>query len=263
MYYKIYPDVIFLSNLLMDYAILAVFCRLCRITTTYVRLAAGALLGAVWSVIVAVLRDIPVIPELFCTYLCVPFGMIYIAGCRGEIKKQLTMLAAYMAVTVFAGGVFGFVGRRNTGWLMFTVTAVLFVQGAVPAVRLLTGYVKRKNLLYDVRLVLNGRSVVTKGLYDTGNSLSDPYNGKPVCVAEKRIFDKLLCSGKEGYKFRLIPYKSLGKDNGLMRLVTIDSMIIEYDGKRLQYDKPELALYEGRLSQAGDYGVILNRTTLD
>ena len=263
MYYKIYPDVIFLVNLLMDYAILSVFCKLCRITTTYARLFGAAFMGAVWSVIAAVFRNMPIVPELFCTYLCVPFGMTYIAGCRGELKKQLVMLAAYMAVTIFAGGIFDFVGRKNSGWLMMTVAAVLFVQGAVPAVRFMTGCVKRKSLLYDVRLELDGRSVVTKGLFDTGNSLSDPYNGKPVCVAEKRIFDKLLCFGEKEYKWRLIPYKSLGKENGLMRLVTIDSMIIEYDGKRRLYEKPEFALYDGRLSRAGEYSIILNSTSLD
>lgn len=263
MYYKIYPDVIFLVNMLMDYTILSVFCKLSRITTTYARLFAAAFMGALWSVIAAVCRNMPTIPELFCTYLCVPFGMTYIAGCRGGLRKQLVMLSAYMAVTIFAGGVFGFVGRKNTGWLLLAVTGVLFVQGAVPAVRFFTGCVKRKNLLYDVRLELDGRSVVTKGLFDTGNSLSDPYNGKPVCVAEKRIFDKMLCCGETEYGFRLIPYKSLGKANGLMRLVTIDSMIVEYDGKRRLYEKPEFALYDGKLSNAGEYSVILNTASLD
>ena len=82
MYYKIYPDVIFLTNLLLDYTVLAVSCRLCKITTTYLRLTIAAGTGAAWSVMVAVVGN-EGITVLFCTYLCMPVAMLYIAGCRG------------------------------------------------------------------------------------------------------------------------------------------------------------------------------------
>ena len=122
---------------------------------------------------------------------------------------------------------------------------------------------KRRNLLYSVRLELDGRSVDVMGLFDTGNSLADPYNGKPVCIVENKAVKELMLDYGTGGGVRLIPYRSLGKSHGLMKLVTVDSMTIEYEGRRLRCEKPELALYEGSLSGAGDYSMILNTASLD
>ena len=205
MYYKIYPDVIFLANLLMNYTVLYVCSRLCKFTTTYARIAAAAGAGAVWSVITAVFRDIPMIPEVFCTYLVVPLLMLYLSGGRSGVPELLRRYTALMLTAVLAGGVLGAVakGGRDTLWMAFA--ALMFSQAAVPVVRYIAGYVKRKNLLYDVWLELDGRSVHTMGLFDTGNSLVNPYNGKPLCVAEKRMLEKLPDFGESADGVTFIP----------------------------------------------------------
>lgn len=263
MYYKIYPDVIFLANLLMDYTVLYVSGRLCKITTTYARIAVSACAGAVWSVIAAICRGIPFVPEVFCTYLVIPALMIFIMGGKTNLPELVRRYIVFMLTAVLAGGVLGAAAKkgRDTLWMAFAV--FMFAQAAVPVVRYVTGYVRRKNLLCDVWLELGGRGVHTMGLYDTGNSLIDPYNGRPVCVAERKLLEKLMnCDGcNDG--IRLIPYRSLGNEHGLMRLATMDSMTIEYDGKRTRYEKPELAVYEGKLSGGELYGVILNAACLE
>lgn len=262
MYYKIYPDVIFLANLLIDYTVLSVTCRLCKITTTYLKLALAAIVGAVWSVIMAFVGG-DNIPALFCTYLCVPAAMLYIAGCKGHIREWIYRYAAFMGVSVVMGGVMGLLREKSAGTFAAFVAVVLFTQAACPLLKYLSGYVKRRNLLYSVRLELDGRSVDVMGLFDTGNSLADPYNGKPVCIVENKAVKELMLDDGTGGGVRLIPYRSLGKSHGLMKLVTVDSMTIEYEGRRLRCEKPELALYEGSLSGAGDYSMILNTASLD
>ena len=262
MYYKIYPDVIFIANLLIDYTILSVSCRLCKITTTYAKLAVSAIVGAVWSVIMAFVRG-GNIPALFCTYLCVPAVMLYIAGCRGHVREWIYRYAAFMSVSVIMGGIMGLLREKSADTFAAFAAVVLFAQAACPLLRYLSGYVKRRNLLYSVRIELDGRSVDVMGLYDTGNSLADPYNGKPVCIVENKAVKDLLQTGGTGSGVRLIPYRSIGKSHGLMKLVTVDSMIIEYEGRQLRCRHPELALYEGRLSGAGDYSMILNTASLD
>lgn len=279
MYYKIYPDVIFLVNLLMNYTVLSVSCRLCKTTTTYARLALAAGAGAAWSVFIAVYGNFPgkfpgkfpgnfpgnfpIVPEVFCTYLGVPAVMLCISGKAGKLSELVRRYIVLMATTVLAGGVLLAAASKSTNVMWMAVAAVLFWQAAVPVIRCITGYVKRKNLLYEVWLELDGRSIHAAGLYDTGNSLADPYNGKPVCVAEKKVLKELMPGDEYKDGVKLIPYKSLGKEHGLMRLVTIDSMVIEYDGKRMRYEKPELAVYEGSLSGSGQYEIILNAAYLD
>lgn len=262
MHYKIYPDVIFLANLLMDYTVLSVSCRLCKINTTYVRLTAAAFIGAVWSVIVAVCegRNVPV---SFGTYLGLPVIMLYISGCRGRVREWIYRYAAFMGVSVLMGGLMGQLKDSGGGVFAAVAAVILFAQLAVPLIRYMTGYVKRKNLLYRVKIELDGRSIEMMGLFDTGNSLTDPYNGEPVCIVEKKVVDTLVQSVNADCGLRLIPYKSLGNEHGLMRLITVDSMNIKYESKLIRYEKPELALYEGSLSKRGEYSMILNMASLN
>jgi sigma-E processing peptidase SpoIIGA len=262
LYYKIYPDVIFLTNLLLDYTVLAVSCRLCKITTTYLRLTIAAGIGAAWSVMVAVVGN-EGITVLFCTYLCMPVAMLYIAGCRGGPGEWLYRYAVLMGVAVLLGGVMSQAHDRSSTVLVTMVTAVLFLQAAVPLIGYLTGYVKRKNLLYKVTLRLDGRSTDVWGLFDTGNSLTDPYSGEPVCIVEKKALAGLMQSDALSDGITLIPYKSLGKEHGLMRLVTMDCMMVEYEGRTRRYEYPKIALYEGSLSKKGEYSMILNTASLN
>lgn len=259
MHYKIYPDVIFLVNLLMDYLVLSVWARLCRITTTYTRLFLASALGAAWSLVTVIFRKIPMVPEIFCTYFGVGFLMAYIAGLRGNGLAKLKGMAMFYAVVVFVGGVLALAGRDSAGTLKITALCVLLYHGTVPLAGLVKRYVVRRSLLYPVELMLNGNSVRTQGLFDTGNSLSDPYNGKPVCVAEKSVIEKLTAHGESREPgIRYIPFCSLGAESGLMRLITVDCMTVEHDGRKEKHGSTEFAIYEGSLSKSGEYHVILN-----
>ena len=261
MYYKIYPDVLFLANLLMDYTVLSVCSRLCKINTTYARLAAAAFLGAVWSVFMVVCTS-GGIAVLFCTYLGLPVAMLYVSGCKGRPGEWVYRYAVFMGVSVLIGGLMGQLKERGGSVFAAMVTVVLFAQLAVPLIRYLTGYVKRKNLLYRVMIELDGRSVEMMGLYDTGNSLTDPYNGESVCIVEKKAVDELVQSKSEDKGLRLIPYMSLGNEHGLMKLITVDNISIEYNDRHICHRRQELALYEGSLSKRGEYSMILNAPSL-
>ena len=100
-------------------------------------------------------------------------------------------------------------------------------------------------------------------MFDTGNSLTDPYSGEPVCIVEKKALAGLMQSDAFSDGITLIPYKSLGKEHGLMRLVTMDCMMVEYEGRTRQYEYPKIALYEGSLSKKGEYSMILNTASLN
>lgn len=260
MYYKIYPDVVFLVNLLMDYLVLAVWSRLCCITTTYARLLLASAVGAAWGLAAEIFTEIPEVAGAFVTYFGAGFLMTYIVGLRGRAIERVKGILLLYAVVIFAGGLLSLVGKDSMGTLKTSALCVLIYQGAVPLSRIIKRYVVHRNLLYTVELESGGRKLTVKGLYDTGNSLSDPYNGRPVCVAEKKLIEELDCGivGDNEAGIRYIPYRSLGRTSGIMRLVTIDSMTINHDGRRELYIRPELAVYEGRLTAAGEYRLIIN-----
>ena len=88
--------------------------------------------------------------------------------------------------------------------------------------------------LYDVKLYFKDKSLVLRGLLDTGNNLYDPIFGKPVNVIEYSSIIKLLSEEDADYIKKIIdnnqgltvsnnslnvfmiPFKSIGKKNGLL-----------------------------------------------
>lgn len=97
--------------------------------------------------------------------------------------------------------------------------------------------------LTRVRLTLGERQVELTGLVDTGNTLTDPATGRPVLVAEADSLEELLPPGlrpgpaelrdpagvlerlEDGpwrLRFRLLPYRAVGVERGLLLALRMD-----------------------------------------
>ena len=96
----------------------------------------------------------------------------------------------------------------------------------------------------NVKLCERENKKVITAIIDTGNFLKDPITKIPVIVAEINSLDGLFPSeilhnaskiinggdidlGEYASKIRVIPFKSLGKDNGLLLGIKIDKAYIE------------------------------------
>ena len=99
--------------------------------------------------------------------------------------------------------------------------------------------------MVEAVLILNGQRVNVKGLIDSGNSLTDPYMGKGVHIICFSVISKLL-DGINIYEhgFKLIPFRSLGKSNGLIRALTFDELIV------YRADENELDSLNGNVYQS-------------
>ena len=105
--------------------------------------------------------------------------------------------------------------------------------------------------LVSAKVRIGDRSASFTALVDTGNTLSDPATGRPVMVAEGEraalLFPKerrpllsdlqdptlgltRLGTGEWRARFRLLPFRSVGVDRGLLLAVRVDDL--ELDGRR-------------------------------
>ena len=109
--------------------------------------------------------------------------------------------------------------------------------------------------LYRITLYNQKKSASVLGFLDTGNMLTDPFVEKPVNLVSKNWFEALF--GKEFQK-RLIPYLALGKEDGLIETVTIDSMEIKNGSKTIAITPAVLGLAEDIIFAHGDYEVLMN-----
>lgn len=117
---------------------------------------------------------------------------------------------------------------------------------------------------------VGGRSQTIYALYDTGNTLRDPVEGRPVLVLEQRAIKDLLlpqawdilCAQLQpeekmarlhqvntGCRFTLLPFRSVGVSSGLLLAVWSD--YIEIHEKH--HEKTLIALSPGPVSDGGAY----------
>jgi len=109
-----------------------------------------------------------------------------------------------------------------------------------------------KDLIIDVKLSLGEKSCTVRALCDTGNMLKEPITGMSVIIVEKQELYSIMPANllnniekliggentdiidqieEKEYltKLRLIPFSSIGKQNGLMLGLKVDEVIIETD----------------------------------
>ena len=200
----IYVDTLFLLNTMVDYLLLLASARLAGEPLARLRFALGAVLGGLYAV------------AIFLP------GMGFLARplCRGAAAVLMVLLAFWRS-------------RRLLRQVLIFLALACAFGGGVLAVELLGGQ----------RLALGERQVELTGLVDTGNTLTDPATGRPVLVAEADSLEELLPPGlrpgpaelrdpagvlerlEDGpwrLRFRLLPYRAVGVERGLLLALRMD-----------------------------------------
>lgn len=146
----------------------------------------------------------------------------------------------------------------------------------------------RENTLFlcHVQLKNKGKEITGTGLFDTGNRLFDPLSGEPVIIAEfewvKELFtaseQMMLASYMHIYQvshegpqqieeleeepimIRMIPFHSVGKEQGMLVAVRLDSIWIGEQSGLKRRENVLIGLYPGRLSARETYQVILHNS---
>ena len=136
--------------------------------------------------------------------------------------------------------------------------------------------IKRKNT-FNVTLIHNDRQVEVMALYDTGNCLTEPITKRAVSICSFKTADELLgdnsetikklmeCMDKKAYlseKVYIVPFVSVGNENGLITAVEITSMKMQIRGKTVEVKKPLIGFYGGKISSDDSYEMILNSAVM-
>ena len=94
-------------------------------------------------------------------------------------------------------------------------------------------------------------------LWDTGNRLQEPFTGEPVMLGEQKLLSHLWKRGEEPV-LRVIPFHSVGKETGLLRVFQADYAEVEKEKQWYRVDNPWVAICEHYLSADGEYEMILH-----
>lgn len=292
---KVYLDVLILENVVLNYLILQLTDKLLKAGTSRFRLFAGALTGALYVGLLVIMPGIHAYYTVAGKFLLSLLIVAISFSPEKIINFVKTLAVFYVSTFIFAGAAFAFVYFNGSGGFVRN-GIVYFFGGSKWTVIFLSvitvGIIVRiimdiwqtrqykDNLLVPLKICFESRSVILQALVDTGNSLNDPLSKLPVIVVEykalcqlfpddiKTIFDKemendldcvtkIISNSSWFSRFRLIPFCSLGKENGMLIGFKPDFILIgEADSSKNICDVV-VGVYNRTLSKNNTYKALL------
>lgn len=290
----VYGDIIFAENFVMNYLILFSTAKLTRSRYKKINIILASIAGAFYSVF----YYFPGYEYLYTWFLKVVFSLFIIAVAFVPYTlKEFGRITAvfYIISLLFGGAAFGIYYFING--IDFSYKGIFYME-SFPAKLLLIsiisayiiikfswGYiiprVRREKILINISILQEKKSVYSVALVDTGNSLTDPLTNLPVLIAEYEIVKELLPveiqkifeNNKDNNlnvlasvllasewltKFKFIPFKSLGNENGMLIGFKPDAIIIEDKSIRKDVKDIIVAIYNKRLSKDGEYSSLMH-----
>lgn len=135
-------------------------------------------------------------------------------------------------------------------------------------------------MVCNIKIIIDKKSKYIKSIIDTGNFLREPISKLPVIVVEKRALEKIIpdyilenlnniINGEEVElkeyisKIRLIPFSSLGRENGMLLGVKADAILIETEEKSVVLNDAIIGVYNGILNKMGKYQALIGLDVLE
>ncbi len=255
MIYQVYVDILFLMNLVMNLFLLFCVKRALKIAYTWKRTILGALTGALFSCLLLFTYGISEILKFMISYFGLPLLMVWtgFSPIAGRQWKKLVLVLYGM--TLLLGGIVFFLQYKwsmSGGKALFFSMAIQFI-----GLEIFSRIKDRKRNLYRVNLKVEGEMISVKGLYDTGNLLVCPWDGKEVYIIDETYLENV-----KNLKEYRIPFSSVGKEKGLLRAVQISAMsVVGDDGKMVVKTQPVIGLGAKALFENRSYQMILHSNT--
>ncbi len=259
MYYELYIDVLFLINFLMDYILLLIAHRILKCSATHGNICLGALTGAFLTCVVVIWNQNNII-NFILFHGVINFLMIIIGlKIRGKRKCMRAFFTLYIS-GFLVGGVFEYVYQYVGAYIevgsVFLIIAIACYYIASGLLNILMKLLRFGEYYCQVILILGEKECKTQAIVDTGNHLTDYLTGKAVSVIGKETAQKLFGNSLPE-KIRFIPYHSIGKNQGVIPVFTLDRMCIEGE-EREWIENPLIGISDTNISANEEYDMILN-----
>ncbi|MHB9095636.1 MAG: sigma-E processing peptidase SpoIIGA [Eubacteriales bacterium] len=298
----IYPDIAFAVSFLMNGLILWGTGRINKLSAGWLRITAGAVVGAVYSFAAA----FPQLGLLHGFWLKILFSVFMFAVSFAPLnpKRFITSLAVFYIVSFSLGGFFiGILYFFRTGpfytyigdlsrlvaqyfWPGLFITIAAYVLFTRFAGRLIHKKLAQSLFRVPLKVLFDELHIEVEALIDTGNNLQDPLSHTPVVVVEynvlKNIFPVEIQTAFEGgpdpdlmrildslaetswsKRFRVIPFTSLGKENGLLIGFRPDRIEVLNGASSVCTKNVVVGIYQNELSPEGSYRALLHPDILD
>ena len=212
---KMYIDLFFIFNVIMDYIIIMSPSILLKRRTSYIRMILSSLIGGISSLVLFTSLN-KIVIEIVSIVIMVLISFGY-KGIRYLINNILYM---YILSTLLGGIIYLFnIKVSNSMFLTYLIIIVISIE-------IMLLYIKENkkmrsiyNNYYKVDIYFKDREKLSLiGFVDTGNNLYDPYKKRPVIIVPNKYI-------KED-KYILVPYHTIN-GNGLLKCIKPDIIFID------------------------------------
>ena len=281
----IYIDIVLLENIVMNYIIILATAIISKARISIWRSLIAATIGGIYAILNYLVK-LEMIYNLILKFL-ISIIMIRIAYNSKKYKsffKQLVMF--YLTSFTFGGITFmllffinpqNIILKDNTLVGMYPIKVTIiggiigFIVISMVAI-IIKNRLNQNNIIYDLEILHNGKQVKLKTLMDSGNLLKDPISNMDVIIVEKDSLKEILEqeaiehieSMKNGniiennlnivykYRFKLIPFSSLGNENGMLVGFKPDYIKIYGEEENIRTDII-IGIYDGKLTKSNKY----------
>lgn len=295
---SIYLDIIFIENLLMNYIILFAVSVVMKIQIKQIRLILSSAIGSIYAIIVY-LNIIPISSSIFMKII-LSIVMTYVAFYAKNVKRLIKELLMFYLISFIFGGctiaLIYFIKPENVkikngvfvgtypikvalfgGGLAFIITQIAF--------KITKNKLSSKDMICDLYVYYGEKNLKIKALIDSGNMLKEPISGMPVVVIEKESAEKIIPQKLIKYseeilnnknsdeytvedmqyisKIRMIPFMSLGKQNGMLAGIKIKKIKIIFDDKENEIENVVLGIYDKKISKDNKYNALIGLEILE
>ena len=288
----VYLDVIFLENIVINYIILYVTGLISKSKIKQNKLLLGALIGAIYSIIYYLIKL--KIYSSFIIKIILSIVIIYVSFKSNNYKDLLKkVLLFYLTSFVFGGAIIAIIYMADSqnitiqnGVLVGNYTIKTILIGVIIAYftiliafKIIKNKISKKDLICDISVRLDNKSIKTKALIDTGNMLKEPITNLPVIVMEHTLlydvipkdilnntekilggdFSKIPDNIRDEYfsKLKVIPFSSLGKQNGMLLGIKGENLTVNLKDEIKKIDKLIIVIYNKSLTKRGEYRSLL------
>ena len=178
-------------------------------------------------------------------------------------KKLSFLVKACMVVNgvlLLAGGIQNCLWQIPVCRSRPSLWCLLLSVAAAAGICLLSARRQYSQNLCEVEIWHREQKLTLQAFCDTGNLLKDPYTRQPVNIAAAQILEDGFLRKEE--RMRYIPYRTLGREHGCMKVLTIDKMYVYLPGKKLEVNRPVIGILQAHLLEQGNVQMILNGALL-
>lgn len=253
--YIFYADVYFVQNFVIKAGILWLTIKTMKIPLTKPVIRSVGIAGIGTIIEIAGLFFIPNYQVMILlNHLVLIPGMMLLLYWKKWDACRKGILWGYFFALLMNGIVEFYWILFGSGWLYPLLVLFACVSVIIGTCHIMKRWRMKKGV-YPINLHCRHIIWSTKGYYDTGNCLKDPYTGKGVHIISRTLCGRLHLM-EEGKV--CIPYQSMGNPKGLMDVYYIDGMEIYKDSGWVKLERVPIGVAEESLFAGKCYEMILN-----